>query len=105
MDQGVRVAVADDDQVGVVGFASAGEHGVGLLAGFVAGEHAVHGVGGDALGGVGGGRVAEFDGLGDVIERQLDVASGLSVADVQTTPIVDVDDGPAVAILLPSRSG
>ena len=58
-DEGVRVAVADDLKVEVVGGPSAGEHGVQLLAGLLPGEQAVHGVGGDALGGVDGGGVAE----------------------------------------------
>ena len=79
VDQGVRVAVADGDEVGGVGVPSAGEHRVGLLPGFVAGEQSVAGVGGDALGGVGGGRVAEFDPLGDVVGGQGDVPSGLGV--------------------------
>ena len=57
-DDGVRVAVADDLQVQVVGGPSAGEHGVQLLPGFLPGDQAVHGVGGDALGGMDGGRIA-----------------------------------------------
>ena len=53
------VAVADDLEVEVVGVPAAGEHGVQLLPGFLPGQQAVHGVGGDALGGVDGGGVTE----------------------------------------------
>ena len=49
------VAVADDPQVEVVGGPAAGEHCVQLLPGLLPGQQAVHGVGGDALGGVDGG--------------------------------------------------
>ena len=55
----VRVAVADDLQVKVVGVPAAGEHGVQLLPGLMPGQQAVHGVGGDALGRMDGGGVAE----------------------------------------------
>ena len=44
----------------MVRLATAGEHGVGLLAGLFPGQQTVHGVGCDSLGGVGRGRVAEF---------------------------------------------
>ena len=59
-DDGVRVAVTDDLQVEVVGGPSAGEHGVQLLPGLLAGDESVHGVGGDTLGGVDGGRIPQF---------------------------------------------
>ena len=68
-DDGVRVAVADDLQVQVVGVPAAGEHRVQLLAGLGAGGDAVHGVGGDALGAVDGGGVAELGGGGHVVRR------------------------------------
>ena len=55
----MRVAVADHLKVEVVGGPSAGEHGVQLLPGFLPGSQTVHRVGGDALGGVDGGGVAE----------------------------------------------
>ena len=58
-NEGVRVAVADDLQVEVVGCPSSGEHRVQLLAGLLSGGEPTHGVGGDALGGVDGGGVAE----------------------------------------------
>ena len=51
----MRVAVADDLQVEVVGVPAAGEHRVQLLPGLLPGSEAVHGVGGDALRGVDGG--------------------------------------------------
>ena len=75
----MRVAVADDLQVQVVGGPSAGEHGVQLLPGLLPGDQAVHGVGGDALGGMDGGRVPELGGLGDVVGGQPggEVAAGV----------------------------
>ena len=66
-DEGVGVAVADDLEVEVVGVPAAGEHGVQLLAGFLPGQQAVHGVGGDALGAVDGGGVAETGRGADVV--------------------------------------
>ena len=69
-DHTVGVAVADDLEVEVVGVPAAGEHGVELLPGFLAGEQAVHGVGGDALGAVDGGGVAEPGRGADVVGGQ-----------------------------------
>ncbi len=66
-DDGVRVAVADDLQIQVVGGPSAGEHGVQLLPGFLTGDQAVHGVGGDPLGGMDGRRIPQLGGLPDVL--------------------------------------
>ena len=43
----------------MVGVPAAGEHRVQLLSGLLPGQQAVHGVGGDALGGMNSGRVAE----------------------------------------------
>jgi hypothetical protein len=63
----VGIAVADDSEVEVVGVPAAGEHGVQLLSGFLPGQQAVHGVGGDALGGVDGGGVAETGRLADIL--------------------------------------
>ena len=60
-DDVVYFAVADYLEVEVVAAAAAGDGGLGELAGFLAGEQGVAGVGGDALGGVDGGGVAEFD--------------------------------------------
>ena len=53
------IAVADDLEVEVVGVPAAGEHGVQLWSRFLPGHQAVHRVGGDALGAVDGGGVAE----------------------------------------------
>ena len=83
-DDGVRVAVADDLQVEVVGGPAAGEHGVQLLPGFLPGSEAVHGVGGDALGGMDGGGVAETGRLADIVGGQPDgeVAAVMSDGEV-----------------------
>jgi hypothetical protein len=67
----VGVAVADHLEVEVVGVPAAGEEGIRLLAGLLPGEQAVHGVGGNALGGVDGGGVAEA-------RRSIDVVGGES---------------------------
>ena len=74
-DQAVRVTVADDLQVNVVRDPAPGQHGVQLLPGFLAGDQAVHGVGGDPLRGVHGGGVAQLDRLGDIAGRQIDGAA------------------------------
>ena len=63
-DEAVRVAVPDDLQVEVVGDPASGQHGVQLLPGLLAGDQAVHGVGGDPLRGVHGGGVAQLNRLG-----------------------------------------
>ena len=55
----MRVAVADDLEVEVVGVPAAGEHGVQLLPGLLPSSEPVHGVRSDALAGVDGGGVAE----------------------------------------------
>ena len=75
----MRVAVADDLEVEVVGVPAAGEHRVQLLPGLLPGDQAVHGVGGDALGGVDGGGVAESGRGADVVGGQPDgaVAAGV----------------------------
>ena len=79
----MRVAVADDLEVEVVGGPAAGEHGVQLLAGLLPGEQAVHGVGGDALGGVDGGGVAETGRGADVVGGQPDGEVAAVVPDGQ----------------------
>ena len=61
-DDAVRVAVPNDLQIEVVCDLAAGQHGVQLLAGLLAGGEAVHGVHRDSLGGVHGGGVAELGG-------------------------------------------
>jgi hypothetical protein len=65
----VRVAVADDLKVEMVSGSSAGEHGVQLLSGLLPGDQAVHGVGGDALGGMDGGGIAETGGGAHIVDR------------------------------------
>ncbi len=101
VDCGVGVAVADDDEVGGVVVPAAGEHGVGLLAGFGAGEQAVDGVGGDPLGGVDGRGVPEVDLLSDIVGGQGDVPSGLSVPGLEAAAQGGAGDGPPVAVLDP----
>ena len=100
-DDGVWVAVADDLQVQVVGGPSAGEHGVQLLPGFLAGDQAVHGVGGDALGGMDRGRIAQPGRLGDVAGGEPGGELVAGVPDGQVAVSADVGDGPAVAVLHP----
>ena len=78
-DQVVRVAVAGDVEIKVVGELAAGERDVEQVAVFVAGEHDVAGAGGDALGAVDGGGVAELDRLGDVVGGQGDGLAELVV--------------------------
>ena len=99
------VAVADDLEVEVVGVPAAGEHGVELLPGFLAGEQAVHGVGGDALGAVDGGGVAETGRGGDVVGGQPDGQLAAVVPDGQVAVFADVGDGPAVAVFHPVGGG
>ncbi|WP_343834553.1 hypothetical protein [Micropruina glycogenica] len=67
----VRVAVADDLEVEVVRPPSAGEHRVQLLPGLLAGRQSVHAVGGEPLGTVDRGGVAELDAPADVVGGQL----------------------------------
>ena len=101
----MRVAVADDLKVEVVGGPAAGEHGVQLLPGFLPGEQAVHGVGGDALGGVDGGGVAEAGRLADIVGRESDGELAAGVPDGQVALFADMGDGPAVAVLDPVGGG
>jgi hypothetical protein len=101
----VRVAVADDLKVEVVGGATAGEHGVQLLAGFLPGGEAVHGVGGDALGGMDGGGVAETGRLADVVGGESDREVAAVVPDRQLTVPTDMGDGPTVPVFDPVGDG
>ena len=68
-DGSVGIAVTDRHQIEMVGLPAAGRHRVQLLSGLVARDESVHDVGGDALGGVDGGGVAEFDVVGDEVGR------------------------------------
>jgi hypothetical protein len=90
-------------EVEVVGVPAAGEHGVQLLPGFLPGQQAVHCVGGDALGGVDGGGIAETSRAADVVGGQPDGALTLVVPDSQTTASTGMGDGPPVAVLDPVR--
>ena len=97
----MRVAVADHLEVEVVGVPAAGEHRVQLLPRLLPGQQAVHGVGGDALGAVDGGGVAEAGRGRDVIRGELALELAAAVPDGELTAAVDVGDGPAVAVLDP----
>jgi hypothetical protein len=65
----------------------------------------VHGVGGDALGGVDGGGVAETGRLADIVggESDREVAAGVPYG--QVTVFADLGDGPAGAVLHPVGGG
>jgi hypothetical protein len=104
-DEGVRVAVANHLQVHVIRYPAAGEHGVQLLPGLLPGSEPVHGVGGDALGGVDGGGVAEAYGGNDVIGWQPDSEVAASVPHGQVAFFADMGDGPAVAVFDPLGGG
>ena len=101
----MRVAVADDLEVEVVGSPSSGEHGVQLLAGFLPSSEPVHRVGGDALGSVDGGGVAETGRLADIGggEPDREVAAGVPYG--QVALLADMGDGPAVPVLDPVGGG
>ena len=74
------VAQVVGDDVDVVLGAAAGQHRVEQLPGLLAGDDAVHDVGGQALGGVDGGGVAELDMGGDVLRGQHRGESGVAVS-------------------------
>ena len=101
----MRVAVADDLKVEVVGVPAAGEHGVQLLPGFLPGQQAVHGVGGDTLGGIDGGGVTETGRGADVVGWQPDGEVAAGVPDGQVAVLAYVGDGPAVTVFDPVRGG
>ena len=88
VDHRVRVAVADHLEVDVVGLRTAGHHRVQLLARLGAGGQAVHGVRGDALGGVHGAGVAQLGGPLDVLGREADGASVAQVLHGQRPVVV-----------------
>jgi hypothetical protein len=73
-DKGVRVAVADHLEVKVVGRSPAGEHRIQLLPGLLPGDQAVHRVGGEALGAVDRGGIAEAGWAADIVGGQPDCA-------------------------------
>ena len=99
------VAVADDLEVEVVGVPAAGEHGVQLLPGLLPGQQAVHGVGGDALGGMDGGGVAESGRGLNVVGGKSDGEVAAGVSDGQVALFAEVGDGPAVAVFDPVGGG
>jgi hypothetical protein len=93
-DHSVRVTVADDLEVEVVGVPAAAEHGVELLAGLLPCEQSVHGVGRNPLSAVDRGGVAETGRFADVVGGQLDGAVAAVVPDGQGTFSAEVGDGP-----------
>jgi hypothetical protein len=89
----------------VVGGPAAAEHRVQLLAGFLPSSEPVHGVGGDALGGMDGAGVAEARGSVDVVGRQSDRAVAAVVYDGESAVVGHCGNRPAVAVLNPLVSG
>jgi hypothetical protein len=89
----VRVAVADDLEVEVVGVPAAGEHGVQQLSGLLPGQQAVHGVSGDALSRMDGGGIAETGRLAHILNWQPDGQLAAGVPDGEVTAPADVGDG------------
>jgi hypothetical protein len=65
---------------------AAGEHGVQLLSGFLPGDQAVHGLGGDALGGMDGAGVAQTGRGAHIVKRQPDGQLAAAVPDPEVTP-------------------
>ena len=65
----------------------------------------MHGVGGDALGGMDGGGVAETGRIADVVGGQPDPEPAAVMSDSQVAVPTDVIDGPAVAVLDPVGGG
>ena len=96
------VAVADDLEVEVVGVPAAGEHRVQLLPGLLPRCEAVRRVGGDALGRMDGGGIAETGRLADIVGGESDRAVAAGVPDGQVALFADMGDRPAVAVLTQS---
>jgi hypothetical protein len=65
----------------------------------------VHGVGGDALGGVDGGGIAEACRLADIVGGQPDDEVAAGVPHREPAVVARCGDGPAVAILDPVGGG
>ena len=105
-DEAVRVAVPDDLQVEVVGDPAPGQHGVQLLPGLLAGDQAVHGVGGDPLRGVHGGGVAQLNRLAARSWRAAGRCGRCGWCRTVRSPLpADLEDGPPVAVLHPIGGG
>jgi hypothetical protein len=100
-DEGVRVTVADHLQIEVIFGPTADEHRVQLLPAFLSGNQALHGVGGDALGGVDGGGVAETGWGLNIVGWQPDGAVTSVVSNGQVAVLADMDDGPTVSVFDP----
>jgi hypothetical protein len=73
LENRMRIPVPYHRDIDVVADAAAGDHGVELLPGFLTGNDAMHGVGGDTLGAVHGGRVPELRGGLDVLGGRVTV--------------------------------
>src|SRR4051812_31794038 len=97
----MRVPVADHRKVQVVGSAAAAQHRVEELPRLGAGGDPVHRVGGDSLGGVHRGGVAELGGFGDVAGRQGNDAAATRVTYLQRASVDDMQNGPAVTVFNP----
>jgi hypothetical protein len=80
---------------------AADEHGVQLLPGLLSSQQAVHGVGGDALGRMDGGGIAETGRRAHIDDRHPDGQLAAGMPDGEPTAAVDVGDGPAVAVFHP----
>src|SRR5215207_4377692 len=101
----VGVAVAADRQVEVVGSPAAADHGVELFAGHQLVDEAVGGVGGNALGGVDGGGVAERDRLPYVVTGQGHGFAGAAVGRFDAAVGREGGDDPSVAVADPVPAG
>ena len=99
------VAVADDLKVEVVDVPAAGEHGIELLPGLLPGQQAVHRVGGDALGRMDRGGIAETGRLAHIVDRQPDGQVAAGVSHGQVTVFADVGNHPAVPVFHPVGGG
>ena len=71
----------------------------------MAGDQAVHGVGGDPLGGMNRGGVARFYPIAYVAGRELDGAAGMATLHQQPAISISSEDDPAVAVLHPVEGG
>src|SRR5512132_387967 len=85
----------------MVGCPSAGEHGVQLLPGLQPGGQAVHRVGGDALGAVAGGGVAQSCRGLNVVGGEPDGEVAAVVSNDQLAAATYSSDGPAVSVFDP----